>query len=82
MQAINNYIIFQPIENESKVKSSILLVDEEKPKSTWGKVISVGNLCKVVTQASTILIPRYADEFDWNDERYLTCKEEDVIAIK
>lgn len=81
MQAINNYIIFQPIQNESKVKPSIILI-EEKPKSTFGKVISVGSLCKVVKQDDLIIIPRYADEFDWNNERYLTCKEEDVIAIK
>lgn len=78
MKAINNYVIFTPIEEKSK-KSFIIL--EEKPKETKGKVLSVGSKCSTIKKGDTILVPRYADQYVIDNVCYSIVKEEDISAV-
>lgn len=79
MKALNNYVIFTPIE-EKKAKSAIILSTEEKPLRIKGLVVSVGSLCTKIKEKDIILIPKYADAFEIEGVSYLVTKEEELVA--
>lgn len=78
MKAINNYVIFEAIEDEKK--TSVIILDEVVRKSK-GKVISAGNKCQNVSENDIILIPRFSDDFIIEGKTYSVSKEEDICAI-
>jgi chaperonin GroES len=87
-----DYVLLEPIKQEEKTKSGILLPESaEKERPEQGKVIAVGpgrrdekgNLIPVsVKPGQKVLFKKYGpDEIKVDNKEYLICKEEDILAI-
>lgn len=87
-----DYILIEPIKEEEKTKSGILLpqtVDKEKPEQ--GTVIAVGPGRKTdegqvipvsVKRGQKVLFTKYGpNEIKVDGKEYLIVKEEDILAI-
>lgn len=92
LKPLHDKVVIQPIEEEKKTKSGIVLPDtHEKEKPEKGKVVAVGpgktstdgkNIPMSVKKGDEVLFKKYsADEFKIGNKEYLTISEEDVIAI-
>lgn len=92
IKPLADYILIEPIKEEEKTKTGILLpetVEKEKPEQ--GKVIAVGPGRKTedgkiipvsVKPGQKVLFKKYGpDEIKINDKEYLIAKEEDILAI-
>jgi chaperonin GroES len=92
IKPISDHILIEPIKEEEKTKSGILLpetADREKPEQ--GKVIAVGSGKKnddgkviplEVKPGQKVLFTKYGpNEIKVNDKEYLIAKEEDILAI-
>ena len=92
IKPLSDYILIEPIKEEEKTKSGILLpetADKEKPEQ--GKVIAVGpgklndsgNLVPMsVKVGQKVLFTKYGpNEIKVEDKEYLIAKQEDILAI-
>ena len=89
---LSDHILIEPIKEEEKTKSGILLPETaEKEKPEQGKVIAVGpgrktSAGKVIPMevkvGQKVLFKKYGpDEIKVDDKEYLIAKEEDILAI-
>jgi len=87
-----DHILIEPIEQEEKTKSGILLPETaEKERPEQGKVIAVGPGRKTsggkviplsVRPGQKVLFTKYGpNEIKVDDKEYLIAKEEDILAI-
>lgn len=76
MKALNDFVLLIPIESK-KTKTVIILV-EQKPKHITAQVVSVGKDCKELKKGDVVLISPYMDEIEYNDTKYLLCREKDL----
>lgn len=92
IKPLSNHILIEPIKEEEKTKSGILLPDTaEKERPEQGKVIAVGPGRKTssgkiipvdVKPGQKVLFKKYGpDEIKVNDKEYLIAREEDILAI-
>jgi chaperonin GroES len=92
IKPLSNHILIEPIKEEEKTKTGILLPDTaEKEKPEQGKVIAVGPGRKTaagkvipldVKEGDKVLFTKYGpNEIKVDDKEYLIAKEEDVLAI-
>jgi chaperonin GroES len=92
IKPLADYILIEPIKEEEKTKSGILLPETaEKEKPEQGKVIAVGpgrrnekgEIIPVsVKPGQKVLFKKYGpDEIKVDDKEYLIAKEEDILAI-
>ena len=92
IKPISDYILIEPIKEEEKTKSGILLPETaEKEKPEQGKVIAVGPGRKTssgkiipmeVKVGQKVLFKKYGpDEIKIDDKEYLIAREEDILAI-
>lgn len=92
IKPLSDHILIEPIAQEEKTKSGILLPDTvEKERPEQGKVIAVGSGKKTssgniipleVKAGDTVLFTKYSpNEIKINDKEYLIAKEEDILAI-
>lgn len=92
IKPISNHILIEPIKEEEKTKTGILLPDTaEKEKPEQGKVIAVGpgrknSSGKVfpmdVKPGDKVLFTKYGpSEIKVDDKEYLIAKEEDILAV-
>ena len=92
IKPLSNHILIEPIKQEEKTSSGILLpdtADREKPEQ--GKVIAVGPGKKTssgkiipmeVKAGDRVLFTKYSpNEIKVNDKEYLIVKEDDILAI-
>lgn len=92
IKPLSDYILIEPIREEEKTKSGILLpetADKERPEQ--GKVIAVGpgklndsgNLVPMnVKVGQKVLFTKYGpNEIKVEDKEYLIAKQEDILAI-
>ena len=92
IKPLSDYILIEPIKEEEKTKSGILLpetADKERPEQ--GKVIAVGpgklndsgNLVPMnVKVGQKVLFTKYdPNEIKVEDKEYLIAKQEDILAI-
>ena len=92
IQPLADYILIEPIKEEEKTKSGILLpetVDKERPEQ--GRVMAVGPGKKTssgkiipieVKVGQKVLFTKYGpNEIKVNDKEYLIAKQEDILAI-
>jgi chaperonin GroES len=92
IKPLSDYILIEPIKEEEKTKSGILLpetADKERPEQ--GKVIAVGpgklndsgNLVPMnVKVGQKVLFTKYGpNEIKVEDKEYLIAKQEDILAI-
>jgi len=92
IKPISDHILIEPIKEEEKTKTGILLPDTaEKEKPEQGKVIAVGPGKKdengkvvplEVKPGDKVLFTKYGPaEIKVEDKEYLIAKEEDILAI-
>jgi len=92
IRPLSDHILIEPIKDEEKTKSGILLpetADKEKPEQ--GKVIAVGPGRKTasgkvnpmdVKVGDRVLFTKYGpNEIKVDDKEYLIAREEDILAI-
>jgi len=92
IKPLSDHILIEPIKEEEKTKSGILLPDTaEKERPEQGRVIAVGPGRKTsagkvipleVKPGDKVLFKKYSpDEIKVNNKEYLIAKEEDILAI-
>jgi len=92
IKPLADHILIEPIKEEEKTKSGILLPDTaEKEKPEQGKVIAVGpgrtlssgkKLPINVKKGDIVLFTKYGpNEIKVDGKEYLIAKEEDILAI-
>jgi len=92
IKPISDYILIEPIKEEEKTKSGILLPQSaEKERPEQGKVIAVGPGKKTeegkiipvsVKAGQKVLFTKYGpNEIKVDGKEYLIAKEEDILAI-
>ena len=92
IKPLSDYILIEPIKEEEKTKSGILLpetVDKERPEQ--GKIIAVGpgkrndsgNIIPMdVKVDQKVLFTKYGpNEIKVDGKEYLIAKQEDILAI-
>jgi len=92
IKPLADHILIEPIKEEEKTKSGILLPDTaEKERPEEGRVIAVGpgkrtedgKIIPVsVRPGQKVLFTKYGpNEIKINEKEYLIAKEEDILAI-
>ena len=92
IKPLSDHILIEPISQEEKTKSGILLpetVEKERPEE--GKIIAVGpgkrlssgkRVSIEVKKGDKVLFTKYGpSEIKVGDKEYLIAKEEDILAI-
>lgn len=92
IKPLSDHILIEPIKEEEKTKSGILLPETaEKEKPEQGKIISVGPgkrnkkgeyIPLEVKAGDVVLFAKYGpNEIKVGDKEYLIAREEDILAI-
>jgi chaperonin GroES len=92
IKPLSDYILIEPIKEEEKTKSGILLPETaDKEKSEQGKVIAVGpgkrtSADKMIPMnvkvGQKVLFTKYGpSEIKVDGKEYLIAKQEDILAV-
>ncbi len=84
MQAVNNYIIIDPIKEEVKKEEGLLIIDQHVDDIRYLKanVISTGNLTEGIKAGDTVYYDRRAGHgIEYNNNLYQVIKQQDVVLI-
>ena len=92
IKPLSDHILIEPIKEEEKTKTGILLPDTaEKERPEQGKVIAVGpgkkdkkgNFISLeIKPGDKVLFTKYGpNEIKVEDKEYLIAKQEDILAI-
>ena len=84
MQAINNYIIIEPLKEEPKEDKGLLIMDQHVDDIRYlkGKIISVGNLTEGINIGDIIYYDRRAGHgIEYDDNLYQVIKQQDVVLV-
>jgi len=84
MQAVNNYIIIDPIKEEIKEEEGLLIMDQHVDDIRYLKanVISTGNLTEGITVGDTIYYDRRAGHgIEYDNNLYQVIKQQDVVLV-
>jgi len=79
-------VLVKPAPAEEKTVSGIIIPDSAKEKPLKGEVLAVGNGTKdeemVVKPGDNVLFGKYAGtELEWDGEKYLIMRQNDILAI-
>ena len=79
-------VLIKPAPAEEKTVSGIIIPDSVKEKPLKGEVLAVGNGTKdeemVVKPGDNVLYGKYAGtELEWDGEKYLIMRQNDILAI-
>ena len=91
LRPLQDRILVQRVEEESKTKGGIIIPDTAKEKPAEGKVVAVGNgkigedgkrIALEVKKGDRILFGKYSGtEVTIDNEEYLILREDDVLGI-
>jgi chaperonin GroES len=92
IQPLSNHVFIEPLEEEQKTKSGIVLPDTaDKGRPVKGKVVAMGpgklndkgdRIPMSVKVGDVVLFKKYGpDEFELDDKEYLVGDEGDILAI-
>ncbi|MCP6720311.1 MAG: co-chaperone GroES [Patescibacteria group bacterium] len=92
LKPLSNRVLIEPVEEEQKTKSGIVLPDTvEKERPIKGKIIAVGpgklndkgeRISMSVKVGDVVLFKKYGpDEFELDDKKYLVGDEDDILAV-
>ncbi|MEE9438460.1 MAG: co-chaperone GroES [Saprospiraceae bacterium] len=86
MKPINDRVVIQPAEAETKTSGGIIIPDTAKEKPQKGKVIAVGpgkeDIKMTVKKGDTVLYGKYAgQEINYKGKDYLIMREDDILVI-
>jgi len=90
IEPLDDRIVVEPMEAESKTKGGIVLPDTAKEKPQKGKVISVGpgrvtdegkRIAPSVKKGDTVVYARYGgSEIEIDGKEYMILRESDILA--
>ena len=84
MQAVNNYIIIDPIKEDVKEVEGLLIMDQHVDDIRYLKasVISIGNLTEGIKVGDTIYYDRRSGHgIEYDDNLYQVIKQQDVVLV-
>ena len=86
IKPLSDRVLVKPAPAEEKTVSGIISPDSAKEKPLKGEVLAVGNGTKdeemVVKTGDTVLYGKYAGtELEWEGEKYLIMRQNDILAI-
>jgi len=84
MQAVNNYIIIDPIKEKVKEEEGLLIMDQHVDDIRYLKanVISTGNLTEGIKVGDTIYYDRRAGHgIEYDNNLYQVIKQQDVVLV-
>jgi chaperonin GroES len=91
LRPLQDRILVQRVEEESKTKGGIIIPDTAKEKPAEGKVVAVGNgkvgddgkrIALEVKKGDRILFGKYSGtEVKIESEEYLIMREDDVLGV-
>ena len=84
MQAVNNYIIIDPIKEDPKKEEGLLIIDQHVDDIRYLKanVISTGNLIEGIKIGDTIYYDRRAGHgIEYDNSLYQVIKQQDVVLV-
>ena len=84
MQAVNNYIIIEPIKEETKEEKGLLIMDQHVDDVRYlkAKIISVGNFTEGLKENDIIYYDRRAGHgIEYNNKLYQVIKQPDVVLV-
>ncbi|RME73064.1 MAG: co-chaperone GroES [Chloroflexi bacterium] len=91
LKPLGDRLVVEPVEQEEKTASGIILPETAKEKPMQGKVLAVGpGACKQdgsripmeVSVGDRVLYAKYAGtEVKIEDKKYLILKESDILAV-
>lgn len=79
-------VLIKPAEAETKTASGIIIPDNAKEKPLKGEVLAAGEGTKdetmLVKTGDRVLYGKYAGtELEWEGEKYLIMRQNDILAI-
>ena len=84
MQAVNNYIIIDPIKEKAGKEEGLLIIDQHVDDIRYLKanVISIGNLTEGIKVGDTIYYDRRAGHgIEYDNNLYQVIKQQDVVLV-
>ena len=86
IQPLADRVLIKPVAAEEKTVGGIIIPDSAKEKPLKGEVLAVGNGTKdeemVVAVGNQVLYGKYAGtELEWEGEKYLIMRQNDILAI-
>ena len=85
VKPLDDRLLIEPIEEESKTSSGIIIPDTAKEKPRMGKVIAVGtdeDLQEKVKKGNKVLFAKYGgEEITVNGADYKIVQRSDILAI-
>ncbi len=84
MQAINNYVIIDPIKEEIKKEEGLLIMDQHVDDVRYlkAKIISAGNMTEGIKKGDIIYYDRRAGHgIEYNDSLYQVIKQFDIVLV-
>jgi len=84
MQAVNNYIIINPIKEDIKEEEGLLIIDQHVDDIRYLKanVISTGNLTEGIKVGDTVYYDRRAGHgIEYDNNLYQVIKQQDVVLV-
>ena len=85
MQAVNNYIIIDPIKEDVKEEEGLLIMDQHVDDIRYLKasVISIGNLTEGIKVGDTIYYDRRSGHgIEYDNNLYQVIKQQDVVLVE
>jgi|TARA_S200002703_G_scaffold129769_1_gene116908 co-chaperonin GroES (HSP10) len=84
MQAINNYIIIEPLKEETKKEKGLLIMDQHVDDVRYlkAKIISTGNFTEGLKENDIIYYDRRAGHgIEYENKLYQVIKQPDVVLV-
>jgi co-chaperonin GroES (HSP10) len=84
MQAINNYVIIEPIKEEAKKEKGLLIMDQHVDDVRYlkAKIISVGNFTEGLKENDIIYYDRRAGYgIEYENKLYQVIRQGDVVLV-
>ena len=85
MKAVNNYLIIEPIKDESKKVGGLILTEDIDDDNRYlrAKVVSIGNIVEGIKEDDIIYYDKNAGHgIQYKDKFYQVIKQTDVVLIE
>ena len=84
MQAINNYVIIEPLKEEAKKEKGLLIMDQHVDDVRYlkAKIISTGNFTEGLKENDIIYYDRRAGHgIEYKNKLYQVIRQSDVVLV-
>jgi chaperonin GroES len=85
MQAINDYVVVNPIKEEPKNIGGFIVTESTTKDIRYlkGEIVSVGNLTQGINEGNIIYYDKHAGHsFNFDGNWYLVIRQRDVVLVE